>query len=170
MAIFSRRKPAPTFDLGPQGEAIKQLVRTFDALPDYQVTSLTAQTLDAERRTVIDDGGNAPYAGDVRDFAGRTAEALWRARDAARAADREHTFTELPRRFEKHPPALTAASLAARGLFVRDLIADTGFTTADYDLLTGPWRRVIGPLHDEDDEAPTAPASLTHAWDLSLDG
>jgi hypothetical protein len=33
---------------------------------------------------------------------------------------------------------------------VRDLIGSYGFTQAHYDLLTGPWARVIGPAHPDD--------------------
>jgi len=38
---------------------------------------------------------------------------------------------------------------AACALVVRDLIGDT-FTQDQYDTLTGPWRRVIGPVHPDD--------------------
>lgn len=39
---------------------------------------------------------------------------------------------------------------AARALFVRDLISDDGFTQNHYDILTRPWRTVIGPIHPDD--------------------
>lgn len=48
--------------------------------------------------------------------------------------------------------ARDAASDAALALTVRDLIGTHGFTQTHYDVLTGPWRTVIGQLH-EDDEA-----------------
>ena len=38
---------------------------------------------------------------------------------------------------------------AAWALLVRDLIGD-GFTQEQYDLLTGPWRKTVGPLHPDD--------------------
>ena len=40
---------------------------------------------------------------------------------------------------------------AARALTIRDLISTNGYTQAHYDLLTGPWRQVMGPLHADDD-------------------
>lgn len=47
---------------------------------------------------------------------------------------------------------------AVRGLLLRDLIGQRpGWDQGAYDLLTGPWRQVIGPLHPGD--APMAGAS-----------
>ncbi len=46
--------------------------------------------------------------------------------------------------------ARDAAWDAAAGLASRDLIGPGGFTQERYDLLTGPWRRVIGKIHAED--------------------
>ena len=43
-----------------------------------------------------------------------------------------------------------AALDAAYALFARDLITPAGFTQAHYDLLTGPWRRVVGAVHPND--------------------
>jgi hypothetical protein len=39
---------------------------------------------------------------------------------------------------------------AARGLVVRDLIGQHGFSQAHYDLLTQPWATVIGKVHPDD--------------------
>jgi hypothetical protein len=46
--------------------------------------------------------------------------------------------------------ARVAAGSAARGLVVRDLIGQHGFSQADYDLLTQPWATVIGKVHPDD--------------------
>ena len=44
------------------------------------------------------------------------------------------------------------AATAAAALVVRDLIDDaTPWNQAAYDRLTGPWRRVIGPIHPDDE-------------------
>ena len=44
-----------------------------------------------------------------------------------------------------------AARVAAGALVVRDLIDEaTPWNQAAYDLLTGPWRTVIGPIHPDD--------------------
>lgn len=45
---------------------------------------------------------------------------------------------------------LDAAWDAAGALSVRDLISEDGFTQEHYDILTGPWRKAIGPLHADD--------------------
>lgn len=50
--------------------------------------------------------------------------------------------------------ARPAAWDAARALVVRDLIGEHGFTQEHYDLLTGPWRQVIGPVHPDDEPLP----------------
>ena len=47
-----------------------------------------------------------------------------------------------------------AAWYAASVLVIRDLIGSYGFTQAHYDLLTGPWRKVIGPVHPDDGPLP----------------
>lgn len=49
--------------------------------------------------------------------------------------------------------ARDAAQNAAWALAVRDLIGQHGFTQDHYDLLTGSWRSVIGPVHPDDKEA-----------------
>ena len=47
-----------------------------------------------------------------------------------------------------------AARDAAWALVIRDLIGQHGFTQDHYDTLTGPWRRVIGPVHPDDAPLP----------------
>lgn len=39
---------------------------------------------------------------------------------------------------------------AAGALVVRDFIGQHGLTQHHYDLLTAPWRKVIGPVHPDD--------------------
>ena len=56
--------------------------------------------------------------------------------------------------------AWDAARDAARALTIRDLISTNGYTQAHYDLLTGPWRQVMGPLHADDDRP--RPAVCVH--------
>ena len=68
--------------------------------------------------------------------------ARYAARDAARYAARYAAWYA----------ARDAARDAARGLVVRDIIGQHGFTQAHYDVLTGPWRKVIGPIHPDDAE------------------
>ena len=48
--------------------------------------------------------------------------------------------------------AARVADTTAVALVVRDLIdEDTPWNRAAYDCLTGPWRRVIGPVHPDDE-------------------
>ncbi|WP_168625648.1 hypothetical protein [Cryobacterium sp. BB307] len=47
---------------------------------------------------------------------------------------------------------LYMAQCAAHALIVRDFIVAGGFTQADYDMLTQPWREVVGKLHPDDAE------------------
>ncbi len=50
--------------------------------------------------------------------------------------------------------AWDAALGAAVALVSRDLIGQHGFTQTHYDTLTGPWRKVIGPVHPDDEPLP----------------
>lgn len=45
-------------------------------------------------------------------------------------------------------------------LTARDLIDDSGFTRAHYDLLTGPWQHVLGQIHPEDTYLPKKPQPI----------
>ena len=62
------------------------------------------------------------------------------ARDAAWGAARDAAWGA----------AWDAARDAARALLSRDLIGQAGFTQERYDLLSGPWRRVVGRIHPDD--------------------
>ncbi len=54
--------------------------------------------------------------------------------------------------FAARVAAQDAAQDAAEALVVRDLIDEaTEWNQAAYDLVTGPWRRVIGPIHPDDE-------------------
>jgi hypothetical protein len=48
--------------------------------------------------------------------------------------------------------ARLAARLAVTALVLRHLIGRHGFTRDDYDALTRPWAKVIGPAHPDDVE------------------
>lgn len=125
---------------GPQWEQIVALVRRAAVLTADEATQLAAAWAaagDAARAAA----GVAAWAA-ARAAAGAAAWAA--ARDAARAA--------------AWAVAGAAAGAAARdaawALTCRDLIGQHGFTQEHYDLLTGPWRKTIGPVHPEDiDEA-----------------
>ena len=50
--------------------------------------------------------------------------------------------------------AWAAAWAAARALSIRDLIGTANYTQEMYELLTAPWRNVMGPLHPDDGPLP----------------
>jgi hypothetical protein len=86
----------------------------------------------------------------TEDEAERLAAAWDAARAAAWAAARDAA------RDAARGGAWGAARDAAGALVVRDLFGHHGFTQAHYDLLTGPWASVIGPVHPDDQQRDTA--------------
>ena len=107
--------------LGPQGEHVAALIE--------RCRSLTGDDLDRLYAARVATQDTARIAVRIaawdaaRDFAWDTA------RDTAR----------------------DAARVAALGLLCRDLIGrHPGWDQDAYDLLTGPWRDVIGPIHPDD--------------------
>jgi hypothetical protein len=135
---------ADTF--GPQWEAIVALVRRAAVLTPDEAERLAAAR-DAARAAARDAAwvaaGAAAWdaawdaAGDAAGEAARAAAGA-----AAWAAARDATWEA----------AGAAAGAAAWALVVRDLIGQHGFTQEHYDLLTGPWRTAIGPVHPDDAE------------------
>lgn len=99
-------------------------------------------------------------AGEVRDlsaarYAAGYAAAWHAARYDARSAARRAAWYDAARhaaRYDAWYDAARSAGYAAGCAVVRDLIGSHGFTQEHYDLLTGPWRKVIGPIHPEDED------------------
>jgi hypothetical protein len=120
---------ADTF--GPQWKHIVALVRRAAALTGGEAEQLLAAR-DAVWVAAIDARGAVWVAAmDTAGYAARAA--VWYAAwDAVWCA------------------AGYASSDAAWALAARDLIGQHGFTQDHYDLLTGPWRSVIGPVHPDD--------------------
>ena len=112
--------------LGPQGELVAALIE--------RASRLTA----GEARAL--------YAARDAAWAAARAAALDAARDAALYAARDAAWGAA---LDAAWDAALDAAWAAGGLLVRDLVG-TALTQDQYDLLTGPWRRVIGPLHPDD--------------------
>jgi hypothetical protein len=77
----------------------------------------------------------------------RQLAAAW---DAARAAARDAAWDAA--RTAAWNAAWEAAGAATGALVARDLIGHHGYTQAHYDLLTGPWASVIGPVHPDDQQ------------------
>ena len=123
---------AETF--GPQWREIVALVRAVSGATQQQIVDLAAA------RAAARDAARAA----ARDAAWDAAQdAAWAAaRDAAGDAVRDAAGAA----------AWAAAGAAAWALTTRDLISTNGYTQAHYDLLTGPWRQVMGPLHADDGE------------------
>lgn len=83
-----------------------------------------------------------------------------------------HWYSALRREAELDQEELKAAhsmlymaQCAAHALIVRELITSSTFTQSDYDLLTRPWREVIGKVHPDDPELHVAGASSVSGWD-----
>ena len=152
---------AETF--GPQWEQIVALVRRIStATPDEAIRLGAAW--DAAWGAAWDAAWGAAWdaaRGAARDAARDAARgaawdaargAAWdAARDAARGAARGAAWDAARGAAwdAARGAAWDAARDAAWGLVVRDLIGKRGFTQAQYDLLTGPWRSAIGPLADD---------------------
>ena len=128
--------------LGPQGVQVAAFIERCATLTADEVSRLNAArgtargvaTRDATRG--IARGTARVAAWDAALYAATPGVALDTAWDAAR----------------------DVALGAAWGLLLRDLIGQRpGWDQGAYDLLTGPWRQVIGPIHPDD--APMAGAS-----------
>jgi hypothetical protein len=117
---------------GPQWEQVCALVLRAARLTPDEAKALYAAR-DAARDAAWDAAWGAAW-GAARDAAWGAA---W---DAARGAAWD--------------AAWGAACDAAWAIVVRDLIGTHGFTQAHYDTLTGPWRKVIGPVHPDDAPLP----------------
>jgi len=127
--------------LGPQGAQVAALIERCATLTADDVRRLVAAR-DAARDAAW---GATRYA--ARDAAwGATRDAAWDAVwDAARDAAWVTVWDAA------RDAAWDAAWVAARALLLRDLIGQhPGWDQGAYDLLTGPWRQAIGPLHPDD--------------------
>jgi hypothetical protein len=123
--------------LGPQGVQVAAIIERCATLTADEVSRLNA-AWDAARGTAR----------------GTTWDAAWDAAwDATRVAARVAAWDAA-----LYAAARDAALGAAWGLLLRDLIGQhPGWDQDAYDLLTGPWRDAIGPIHPDD--APMAGSS-----------
>ena len=125
---------------GPQWEPLCALVLRAARLTPGEMEGLAvarAAAWDAARYAARDAAGDA--ARDAAWYAAGDA-----AGDAAWYAARYAAW------YAARYAARDAAWYAAGALVVRDLISPDGFTQAHYDVLTGLWRKVIGPVHPDD--------------------
>ena len=124
--------------LGPQGEQVAALIGRAG-----RITAGEAEKLDA---TWYATRGAAQAAWDAARVAAWDA-----ARVAAQAAAREAAWYGAQAAWDAAQAAAAreaawyGARAAALALVMRDLI-----TKEHYDLLTGPWAQVIGPVHPDD--------------------
>lgn len=114
---------------GPQWREIVAQVRAISGASREQLDRLDA-AWDAAGAAAWDAAWDAAWAAAERDAAG----AAERAAESAAAGD--------------------AAWAAARALSIRDLIGTANYTQEMYELLTAPWRNVMGPLHPDDGPLP----------------
>ena len=114
----------------PQAAEIDALISRAGRLTDGEIKRLEAARDAAGRYAAWDAARDAAWDA-ARD-------AAW---DAAWDAVREGRYV-----------AGREAARAARALVVRDLIDETtAWNQAAYDLLSGPWRRVVGSIHPDDE-------------------
>jgi hypothetical protein len=120
---------------GPQGEHVVALIERAAGLTSDEAEQLFAAR--AEVWFVARDTAREAARDAARDTARSAAVvAAWGAAWDAAAWN----------------AARDTAGDTAMALVVRDLIGSSGFSQAHYDLLTGPWRKVIGPVHPDDAE------------------
>ena len=122
-------------DLTPQGEYIVALIGRAKNLTGMEAANLSS--------VWSDTWCDAWY--DARDASWYAAQDAFRSSAWFSAQDVAQYATEYA--------AGDAAGGAAVALVVRDLISPDGFTQEHYDILTGPWRQIIGPIHPDDDES-----------------
>ena len=124
---------------GPQGVQVAALIERCATLTADEVSRLYAATPGAARGVATRDATRGIARGTAR-------VAAWGA--ALYAATPDTAWGA----------ARGAALGAAWGLLLRDLIGKhPGWDQDAYDLLTGPWRQEIGPIHPDD--APMAGSS-----------
>lgn len=123
---------------GPQGEQVAALIERCRTLSAAEFDRLDA-AWDAARYAAWD------AARDAARYAAR-GDAAW---DAAWAAARYAAW------YAAQYAGWGAGWAAAEALLCRDLIGQAPCWDQDaYDLLTGPWRDVIGPIHPDDGDIP----------------
>ena len=126
----------------PQAAQIDALIVRAGRLTSVECDRLATATVRFEVRVAVRVAVRG--AADAARGAARFADwdAAWVAvRGAARDAARDTDWDA----------AWFAADVAV-ALVVRDLIDEgTRWDRAAYDLLTGPWRRIIGPIHPDDE-------------------
>ena len=122
---------------GPQGVYVQALIERLDAMTPAEAEALAAAAWGAAARAAA--WGDAARGDAARAAAWDAARAAaWdTAWDTARAAAWDTAWDTAD--------AARAAADAAAGLLVRDLIS-----TEEYDALTMPVRRVLGPIHPDD--------------------
>lgn len=126
-----------TVVFGPQWESIITLIHRAAVLSSDEIKILEISNVDWIENEAwdanVDWTAIAARSSTSRVCAAVTWEATW---EATRANLESATAA--------------AAATAAGALAIRDFIGDR-FTQAHYDLLTKPWRTVIGKVHPDDD-------------------
>ena len=137
---------------GPQTSEIEKLIEVIRGLTDEQINDLSSIVAwDAYYQAARDAAWHAAWCATLDEvrYAARdaTRDATWGAAwDATRYAAWHAAWCAT------RDAARYAAWDAVEALLVRDLITDDGFTQEHYELLTWPWRTVIGPIHPDDEE------------------
>ncbi len=136
---------------GPQWHEITTLVRAICGLTQQQMADLAAAHTVASRSEQIraDLAFSIAWGAALRarqaHVSAATASAVW---EAAWDATEELVLT--PNEGYMAAPARGAIRNSALALCTRHLIGTDKYTQEHYDLITGPWRKVVGPLHTDD--------------------
>ena len=139
---------------GPQGEQVVALIERCWTLSAAEMDRLAA-AWDAWAAT-----WSTRYAAEMDRLDAAWVAARCAARDAARGAAGDAAWVAMDRLDAAWGAAWDATRDAAVALLCRDLIGQSpGWDQDAYDLLTGPWRDVIGPIHPDD--APMAGSSCS---------
>ena len=134
---------------GPQGEQVVALIERCRTLSGAEADRLSAAwgaVCGADRDAALDTArGAARYAAWVA-AGGAAWVAAWGAALGRRPRDATRNAWD---------GVLYAVRDAAGALLCRDLTGQApGWDQDMYDLLTGPWRDVIGPIHPDDGDIP----------------
>ena len=148
---------------GPQGEQVVALIERCRVLSAVEVDRLAAAwdaawdtwatryAVEMDRLAAAWDAAWDTWATRYAVEVDRLAAAWVAARDAAWVAARDAARNAACVAMDRLDAARYAARDAACGLLCRDLIGQyPGWDQAAYDLLTGPWRDAIGPIHPDD--------------------
>lgn len=134
-----------------------------------------AVSLDAERTGAMSHSDVISAGKDLDPETIRTMDRAWFDRDhtardnAVKPAWEVVQGTELEKAWRDTTYLPTSVRFAAIGAATRGLIGQGRYTQAHYDLLTGPWRKTVGPIHPDDAYADDDPGRYGPDYDTTAE-